>query len=53
MENHRCKTVSRFIQQLEEMFQKYLIYNKIKKLNCVVGYFNVKKYRLLIAKFDL
>ena len=44
--NHRCTTVSQFNQQPYEIYQNSLIHNKIQRLNCVVGYFNVKIFKM-------
>ena len=46
--NLRCKTVSLFNEQGQELFQNYLTHETIQRLVCVVGYFNEKSYRKLI-----
>ena len=47
------KTENQFTQGLQKIKNKYLSRDKIKRINCVMGYFNMKMNGNLVYIIDL
>ena len=50
--NNSCKTVGQFTQQLQDIETK-LAHDKIQRLNCVMGNFNMKMKEKLVEIIGL
>ena len=47
------KTVNQFTKTLPNIYSKYLAHDTIQRLNCVMGYFNVKIKETFVEAIDL